>query len=130
MVLLASAVLVLGFFAGSRRLASTALFAAVLLGVGVGWLETVNVLDYHTVSLWGPPPKVDWCGRTYLLGGSPVHVPAPLGRLDARWVVVVVTPSGTRLESGVGCGSPRTATLLRAPAGPGTWYLYGLSGGP
>ena len=94
-------------------------------------LEAVNLLGFHMLSLDGPPPRLHWCGRDYVLGSPSWPGPAtPEGSNGER--VVLLTPSGAAIYSDRGCTPQRLSvpTLLFTPTGASTWLAYGLEGGP
>lgn len=114
-----------------RPVTGPLVFGAVLLVLSFAALEAVNVLEFHTLSLDGPPPTLHWCGRDYVLGSRTFPRPdtPPESRNDR---VVLLTPSGAAVYSGIGCAPAQAGvpTLLFTPTGPSTWHAYGLQGGP
>ena len=128
--------LVAGVTAGSvllavvhRRVAGPVAFGLPLLVPSFAALESMTLGRFHTLGLDGPPPRLHWCGRDYLLGSrSWPAPPRPPGSQDER--VVLVTPSGVTVFSAFGCTPQRVPTLLFTPVGRSTWFAYGLQGGP
>ncbi len=114
-----------------RKVAGPLVFGALLLVPTFSALEAVNFLEFHTLSLDGPPPTLHWCGRDYVLGSRTFPRPdTPPGSQSDR--VVLLTPSGAAVYSGTGCSPSHVGvpTLLFTPTGPSTWNAYGLQGGP
>lgn len=114
-----------------RKVTGPLVFGALLLVPSFAALEAVNVLEFDTLSLDGPPPTLHWCGRDYVLGSRTFPRPdTPPGSQSDR--VVLLTPSGATVYSGAGCTPAQAGvpTLLFTPTGPSAWRAYGLQGGP
>ena len=79
-------------FVGGATYRGAIVFTLVVTLVGLAWIETIDVVQYGTLSLVGTPPMVTWCGNTYRPNGSTVGA---LSRDDGPpWVQMLTTPSG------------------------------------
>lgn len=101
--------------------AMTGLMAVALLG----W----TAVTFHTLNVFGAPPKILYCSRTYYEGntvakpGEPSSLVHPMG----------VDPAGGAILGDGGSmlgGSCTIATLMWVQTGPTTYITYELSGGP
>ena len=114
-----------------RKVTGPVVLGALLLVPSFAALEAVNVLEFHTLSLGGPPPSLHWCRRDYVLGSRSFSAAdMPGGTQNLR--VVLQTPSGSAIYSGHGC-PPRQVgvpALLFTTTAPTTGRAFGLQGGP
>jgi hypothetical protein len=132
-VLVATGLIAVLVAAASRRIGAVTLVVVLALFLGVGSLEAVNAVRFHTLDLLGPPPRVPWCGRTYELVPGTVEPSGLLGRRAYAAMagsVAVVTPAGTVVYSPHACGAGVVPTVLMAAAPGGGWIEYVLLGGP
>jgi len=103
-----------------------ALALGLLIGcVGLLGIEIINMAQYGTLSLSGPPAKVWWCGDTYSPSGS---FTAGLGDEDGPpYVQLLTTPADYSVYStfngqpGESCGA--TGPLL-VQVGPREYKIY------
>jgi hypothetical protein len=111
----------------SRRAALATMVAVGL--AGMGWIELINVAQYGTLSLSGPPPVIRWCGAAYEKSAVAVATPpASDGAPDAS---VLRTPSGYDVfgvapERAGACGSQGA---LFVEVGPARFVVYDRSAG-
>jgi hypothetical protein len=96
----------------------------VVAMTGLGWIELVNVVQYGTLALTGPPPLVRWCGATYRPSG--VVTAAPSTGIGPRYTKILRTPSGhdvfgVTLQGHHACGRPGAVFVS---VGPGRFAAY------
>jgi hypothetical protein len=72
---------------------------------GIGWIETLDKVQYGTLALTGPPPLVRWCGTTYRPSG--VITAEPSTGAGPRYSTILRTPSGYDVF-GVALGARRS----------------------
>jgi hypothetical protein len=105
-----------------RRTALMTMVAVAL--AGMGWIELVNIAQYGTLSLSGPPPLIRWCGATYQKSAVVVSTPPPAD--GARDTMILRTPSGYDV---FGVAPPRTAacgaqSTLSVEVGTARFIVY------
>lgn len=125
---------------GVRTSVAAVLGAAALLGVlavaGAG-ASLLSRKDFGTFAFWGPPHRIDYCGRRYYEGGTVQATPSELRAMDsdpsARWRQVGSTlawrPIDAVAPDSVPAGQVCTM-FLYVPVGHDEWRAYPLSGGP
>ena len=126
--------------------ATGAAVAALVPLVPLARLEFVNRIDYGTLDLSGPPPRIDWCDRRYYPTDSPVDITraeavqrsgVSPGWTASAFRVVGRSPSGLDFYARITDGRDRFAGPLLPCSmavflqiGPDRFRPYGLSGGP
>lgn len=112
------------------RLAHLSKLRALVLGVvvgGVGLLgiEIINVAQYGTLSLSGPPAKVWWCGDTYTPSGA---ITSGLGNGDGPPDVQMLTTPAAYSVYGTYNGHPGESCGATGPllvqVGPREYKIY------
>lgn len=125
-------------------LGAVAAAAALIPLLSFALLEYVNRIDYGTLNLSGPPPRIDWCDRRYY--PAPVdftrteavqHSEVSPGWTASAFGVVGRTPSGLDFYARITDGRDRFAGPLLPCSmavflqiAPDRFRPYGLSGGP
>jgi hypothetical protein len=120
-----------------------ALAAALVIVVSVPVAATAihNRLTFGTFSTSGPPPRVGWCGRTYLPGASKESLAGVQAFLEENGLHGLTrigsTPSGLPIVANVMMPAERASfhtnictMSLWVQTGPDQYLPYGLSGGP
>ena len=102
----------------------------VLAGIGIH-----NRVTFGTFYTSGPPPRVEWCGRTYNRGRSEESLAPTLGQ-DAL-TRIGSTPSGLPIVAYVMSPAERATyhtnvctTEVFVQLSPNRYVGYGISGGP
>ena len=113
-------------FALARVSVRVVVAAVVLVAAGgLAWIEAVNLAQYGTLSLSGPPPLVRWCGTTYRPDGIAATAPGP--EATPPYAQVLRTPSGHDVYGvapTVSHPCPAGGALFMEDH-PGRWLVYG-----
>jgi hypothetical protein len=115
--------------------------AGVFVAAGVSPMH--NFLVFGTISTSGAPPRVDYCGRRYYPGDTPVamsraQVDASLAEIGQQGLSRIDTaPSGAPVLANLLTPEERMAhytsvctMAVWVQTGPDSYVPYGLSGGP
>jgi hypothetical protein len=111
--------------AAARASARVAVVAVVLVGVsGLAWIETVNEVQYGTMSLTGAPPLIRWCGTTYRPDGMSATAPGTPASSK-----ILRTPSGHDVYGVEPHGRQPCAAggVVFVESGAGRYLVYGPS---
>jgi len=139
---LAGALGALSLFVIQRRLLGPLLAGLLILAVGMLAVEAINLAQYRSLSLDGPPSTIQVCGRSYVAGRtiSPAMARGPRdGGVALDQVLrsakvplheVASTPSGSAIFAGPGCGGPQPPVLVFSPLSAGGTVVFSLQGGP
>jgi hypothetical protein len=107
----------------SRRLGLGLLLAVG--GAGLLWIEAVNIVQYGSLALTGPPAKVWWCGDSYTPSGA---VTRGLSDGDGPPFNQILTTPAAYSVYGVDNGDPGTTCGATEPllvqVGPGRYEVY------
>jgi hypothetical protein len=125
----------------TRWLVALAGFLVIVVSVPLAATAVHNRLTFGTFSTSGPPPRVGWCGRTYLPGTSTeslAGVQAFLAENGHHGLTRIgSTPSGFTIVANVMTPAERAAFHTNictmevfVQTGPDQYLPYGLSGGP